>query len=183
MRPQLLIPPRVLLDILESIAFSVLQMLLKQFTPHALFSLCFSPSQAASNNTTCKALPNSPTWPSTAQWNALNTSISGQLLAPLPPAAVCGTSLSIFNNASCAYVASQYSVSDFHAKDPVSVDQPNWENDACLPDSKYPCNLQQFPNYVINATEAAHVKAAVEFARVQDVRLIVKGTGHDYLGR
>ncbi len=166
---------------------SVLIMLSNSFISyllmHGLFPLCFSSLHSVVNNTSCKAAPNSPTWPSNEQWNALNDSISGQLLAPLPPAAVCDTSLPVFNNASCSYVASQYSVSDFHAKDPVSVDQPNWENDACLPNSKYRCNLRQFPNYVVNATKAAHVKAAVDFARVRDVELIVKGTGHDYLGR
>lgn len=84
---------------------------------------------------------------------------------------------------SCAYVASQWSVSDFHSNDPVSVDQPNVQNDACLPSSELHCNLQRFPVYVVNATKAAHVKAAVNFAWLHNVRLIVKGTGHDVLGR
>ena len=147
----------------------------------AHFSL--SVSCSAADDTCCKATPSSPSWPNQAQWKALNSSISGQLLAPLPPAAVCDTSLPVFDNASCSYVASQYTVSDFHAKDPVSVDQPNWENDACLPSSEYPCNLQQFPKYVVNATCGEHVRAAVNFARVNNVRLNVKGTGHDFLGR
>jgi len=61
--------------------------------------------------------------------------------------------------------------------------QPNWENNACLPNETYRCNLKQFPEYVVNATEAKHVQAAIDFARKWSVRLIVKGTGHDYLGR
>ena len=150
---------------------------------HALLHISFSSSLSPSNGTWCKAVPSTPSWPSKAQWQALNASISGQLLAPLPPAAVCDTSLSVFNNASCAYVASQYDVSDFHSQDPISVMQPNFENDGCLPSRKDHCILQQFPKYVVNATELTHVKAGVDFARVQNVRLIVKGTGHDYLGR
>lgn len=139
-------------------------------------------AQSTSNTSSCKAAPNTPSWPSTAQWNALNTSINGQLLAPLPPAAVCDRSLPVYDNTSCTQVTSQYPITDFHAKDPISVDSPNWENDACLPSSPS-CILKQFPAYVANATNATHVQAAVNFAREQNVRLIVKGTGHDYLGR
>jgi hypothetical protein len=36
---------------------------------------------------------------------------------------------------------------------------------------------------VVNATTAEHVKAVVDFARNNNIRLIVKGTGRDYLGR
>ncbi len=150
---------------------------------HILLASSILPTHASVNSSSCKAIPSSSTWPSDAQWNALNASISSQLLAPLPPAAVCEPSLSVYNNDSCANVASQYTVSDYHSQDPVSVDQPNWENDACLPVLSSHCNVPQFPKYVVNATEAAHVKAAVDFAREQSVRLIVKGTGHDYLGR
>ncbi len=122
------------------------------YTLHAVLHFPLFSSSSTINGTTCKASPGSPSWPSTMQWHALNASSSGQLLAPLPPAAVCDEALHVFNNASCTYVASQYDVSNFHAQDPVSVMQPNWENDACLPSTKDHCHLQQFPNYVVNAT-------------------------------
>ena len=37
--------------------------------------------------------------------------------------------------------------------------------------------------YVVNATCAEDVKKGIDFARERNVRLVVKGTGHDYLGR
>lgn len=37
--------------------------------------------------------------------------------------------------------------------------------------------------YVVNATCASDVKKGVDFARRHGVRLVVEGTGHDYLGR
>lgn len=150
---------------------------------HTLFPLYFLSGPTSATTSQCKAFPNTPTWPSLSQWTKLNATLFGQLLAPLPPAAVCDPTLAVFDNASCTYVASQYSFSNFHAQDPVSVMQPNWEDDACLPNEMYKCNLKQFPEYVVNATDASHVVAAVDFAKVHDVRLIVKGTGHDYLGR
>ena len=37
--------------------------------------------------------------------------------------------------------------------------------------------------YVVNATCKEDVKKGVDFAREYNVRLIVKGTGHGYIGR
>lgn len=37
--------------------------------------------------------------------------------------------------------------------------------------------------YVVNATCAEDVKKGVDFAREENVRLVVKASGHDYLGR
>lgn len=40
-----------------------------------------------------------------------------------------------------------------------------------------------FPMYVINATTPKHIQAGVNFARNSGVRLVVKNTGHDFLGK
>lgn len=45
------------------------------------------------------------------------------------------------------------------------------------------CSGRGYPAYVVNATTAAHVQAAVNFAREHNVRLSVKNTGHDVPGR
>lgn len=145
-----------------------------------IYQLAYAGSQS---DQSCKSTPGSPSWPSDVAWQQLNTSISGHLLKPLPPAAVCDPTIPGFNNASCTLVYSQYTQSIFHANDPVSVDYPNWENDSCLPFPLGSCKLSQFPVFVVNASEPAHVKAGVDFAREHNVRLIVKGTGHDFLGR
>lgn len=36
---------------------------------------------------------------------------------------------------------------------------------------------------MILATETDHVKAGIDFARSHDLRLIIRNTGHDFLGR
>jgi hypothetical protein len=59
----------------------------------------------------------------------------------------------------------------------------NWNNDSCLPDFADPCSGKGYSVYVINATCVDDVKKGVDFARNNNVRLIVKGMGHDYLGR
>lgn len=45
------------------------------------------------------------------------------------------------------------------------------------------CTLGGYPVYAVNATTVAHIQLAVNFARSQDIRLVVKNTGHDYLGK
>lgn len=37
--------------------------------------------------------------------------------------------------------------------------------------------------YVIKATTKAHVKEGIDFARKNNLRLIIRNTGHDFLGR
>lgn len=40
-----------------------------------------------------------------------------------------------------------------------------------------------YPSYALNITSTAQVQLAVNFARNQDLRLVVKNTGHDFIGR
>ncbi|KAK7408473.1 hypothetical protein QQX98_009340 [Neonectria punicea] len=73
-------------------------------------------------------------------------------------------------------------------------------NDTCLPKEEFPCSARGYPAYVVNATTPEHVKLGIDFgerafafyikvltnslvARTHDVRLVVKNTGHDYMGR
>jgi hypothetical protein len=74
-------------------------------------------------------------------------------------------------------------LAEWHTQNPVSVIEDNWVNDTCLPDPTLPCSSEGYPIYVVNATTAEHMKKGIDFARQNKVRLVVKGTGHDYLGR
>ena len=56
---------------------------------YAILHFPLSSSLTSTKSETCKAVPQSPYWLSTAQWENLNTFVSGQLPVPLPPAAVC----------------------------------------------------------------------------------------------
>ncbi len=151
---------------------------------HLLQKILFtSIIQLATSKTICKVTPASLLWPSVTEWQKLNSSISGNLLKPLPPGSVCDPLSPNFNNESCTYVFSQYSNASFHAADLLSGDYPNWSNDSCLPDPQAGCSQAGYSVYVINATNKDYVKEGVNFARTHNIRLIVKGTGHDFLGR
>lgn len=131
---------------------------------------------------TCKSTPNDASWPSISQWNALNESLSGRLLHPSPPALACHSS-EPDSNETCLDIQDSWTTFPFHQDDPVSTAWNNMNNDSCLPNKSAPCSGLGYPVYVVNATSAAHVKLAIDFARENNLRLNVKASGHDYLGR
>ncbi|KUI67216.1 putative FAD-linked oxidoreductase YvdP [Cytospora mali] len=136
-----------------------------------------------STSTDCKNWLGSPFWPSNIEWGSLNSSVSGRLIQPVPPGSVCHPSLSSYNEQACTSVQESWNESDFHANDPISVDFNNWTNDTCLPSPLLSCSGAGYPAYVVNTSSPLHVKAAVDFAREHEIRLVVKASGHDYLGR
>jgi hypothetical protein len=132
---------------------------------------------------TCKAALGSAFWPSIEAWAKLNDTVSGALLKPPPPAAACHPDQPSYNTATCAVIQAEWTTWDFHIESPVSSAMNNWNNDTCLPLPNAPCSGEGYPVYVVNATSAEHVIAAVHFARENNIRLNVKGSSHDFLGR
>ena len=141
-------------------------------------------------STECEAVPGSSHWPASSVWQDFNKTLGGALLAPFPPAIVCDHSSTSYDAKACHSLPTltEWFNSSFHADDPVSVDWPIWQDDACLPPALLQqtagtCNLRPFPHYVVNASTGQHVSEALKFAAKYNVRLTVKGTGHDLLGR
>ena len=128
----------------------------------------------------CKVTPDSPDWPSDEQWQALNNSVSGHLIQPVPPGAVCHPDFPQYNNASCGALYGKWTDPSFHYSTPATVD---YNDDACLPSADTPCSAAGYPAYVVDAASASDVQAAVQYAAKTGVRLIVKATGHDFVGR
>ncbi|KAK4151451.1 hypothetical protein C8A00DRAFT_45344 [Chaetomidium leptoderma] len=138
---------------------------------------------AAGLTPSCKAVPGTPGWPSPEDWDSLNESLAGRLLQPSPPGAVCHPGQGTYNANECPAVRAAWSTYDFHQADPVSMDWNQWANDTCLPQEGAPCSGQGYPVFVINATETRHVQLGVQFARKHNIRLVVRSSGHDYVGR
>ncbi|KAK8041122.1 hypothetical protein PG994_014129 [Apiospora phragmitis] len=49
--------------------------------------------------------------------------------------------------------------------------------------SQLPCELGNTITYSVNATDASDFSKAVQFARRRNIRLVIRNTGHDYLGK
>jgi hypothetical protein len=132
----------------------------------------------------CKATPGTSAWPSLQDWANFNSSLGGVLLKPPPPGGVCHPSEPNYNAAKCPIVTALWNTSfPFHEDDPISNAFNNWNNDSCLPYPGTPCSGEGYPIYVVNASKPEHVQKAVDFARERNIRLNVKCSGHDYLGR
>jgi FAD/FMN-containing dehydrogenase len=70
------------------------------------------------------------------------------------------------------------------------VQQPNWETDPSLNQSCYRdtgqssmCSQGDVPVYGVAVQSISDIAAAVNFSAARNLRLVIKNTGHDYLGR
>ncbi|KAK3336432.1 hypothetical protein B0T19DRAFT_38823 [Cercophora scortea] len=145
--------------------------------------LAAAAARYGSRSLDCKAVPGTAGWPSKDSWASLSRSTGGWLLQPAPPGAVCHPGQPTYNATQCPAVQSGWSTFEFHQADPISTYWNQWNNDSCLPEEGLPCSGQGYPVYVINATTADHVRLGVNYARRHNIRLVVKSSGHDFLGR
>lgn len=81
----------------------------------------------------------------------------------------------MFNSDFCSY------------NDPGSMMFPLYTGPTCLPPgdiaSHGNCTQGGYSTYSVHVTNVAQIQLAVNFARISNLRLVVKNTGHDYNGR
>jgi hypothetical protein len=70
----------------------------------------------------------------------------------------------------------------------LSMMSPFWQGRTCIPPSIFPapdghCDIGGYPSYAINATKVGQIQLGINFARNNNIRLVVKNTGHDFLGK
>ncbi|KAI1125251.1 hypothetical protein F5Y10DRAFT_11963 [Nemania abortiva] len=132
----------------------------------------------------CKVFPGDANWPSESEWARLNASMNGALLKPKPAASVCYPGPDQ-DPTQCQFLVSGTSSTRFWLDDPLT-ELTQWTQGSTCVATLTPvgnCTRGGFPEYVVNATTAQHVQAAVNFARNNNIRLIIKNTGHDFGGR
>ncbi|OBR05809.1 FAD binding domain protein [Colletotrichum higginsianum IMI 349063] len=142
----------------------------------------------------CKCSPTDACWPSDAEWEAFNATITGNLIRTVPPGSVCYPDEPNYDSEACDAVISGWSSSVFHSSDPASVSTA-WSNSSCVP--VYPngtsvdgvpgagdrgCSLGALPSYVVNVTGPEEVQGALRFAREKNLRVVIKNTGHNGSG-
>lgn len=129
--------------------------------------------------------PDDPGWPSIADWNGLNASVSGKLIADVQPAVVCYPG-SAYNAHACNGVIVGLRNQSYISQTAIGL---SWPTDSCpavnvtAGEIAGSCSIGDQPRYSVNATNAAHVAHGVRFARKHGIRLVVRNTGHDLLGR
>ncbi|KAK3666175.1 hypothetical protein LTR22_002839 [Elasticomyces elasticus] len=137
-------------------------------------------------NDACKCAPTDECWPSLSIWNALNATTNDHLIKTEPEAISCypGPAQDV---GKCAAIDANWTDARFHSQNPVGLSYPI--DDTCPPinttagEIADACTLGSNPWYAVNATLTQDVISAVTFAKRQNVRLVIKDTGHDLLGR
>ncbi|KAK8081386.1 hypothetical protein PG996_000167 [Apiospora saccharicola] len=128
-------------------------------------------------------MPSDAGWPSETDWARLKDATGGRLITTRPLAHVCHDP--DYDSSACQDLQDNWLLPYPHVQDPTSVIAPYFQNHSCDPftGKETPCAFGNYPVYSINVTEAPHVVAGVRFAQAKNVRLVIKNTGHDLLGK
>lgn len=126
---------------------------------------CFS-----TNKTPCRCLPNQPCWPSKQAWNTLSKQLKGKLIQPKSVLSACKRDP---KSSACATELKNIKNPFYLQTTPAGSESQGW----------FKAWHYQNSTYAAEVTSAADVAAAVNFARKYNLRIAIKGAGHDYLGR
>ena len=111
-----------------------------------------------------------------------NSSIDGRLVVPEPSAAVCDGSM--YDAAACSIAKAQWLNATWRSDQVGAMQNHNWEDSSCsISANSSSCNQGSVPVLAVDAISPEHVQATARFAVEHNLRLVVKSTGHDYLGR
>jgi FAD binding domain len=124
---------------------------------------------AAATRSLSRVRPADPEWPSEANWDRLSQKIRGKLVKVQSPLAECVEAPS---SPSCAHIFKELK-NPYYLGDEVGLTQSlGWVEAWTSRPSVY----------AVAAESTDDVVAAVNFARENNLRLVVKGGGHSYQG-
>ncbi|KAF9578653.1 hypothetical protein BGW38_005446 [Lunasporangiospora selenospora] len=132
----------------------------------------------------CKCLPTDGCWPNEATWTEFGKTVGDRLIATTPVARECHAPY--LDQAKCEEIVKGYHKDTWRSLQPGAVMSANWETfrgEGCLLNQTAPCTQGEVPLYTVKALSVADVETTIRFASKHNIRLVVKNTGHDYLGR
>ncbi|KAF4334579.1 isoamyl alcohol oxidase [Fusarium beomiforme] len=136
----------------------------------------------------CRCFIQTPTddcWPSLSKWQDFNSTVDGHLIANEPLAKPYYDGLGK-NSTQCQKISKVYQDASFREASPIGFAYP--VIDTCAPINSSiagspVCDLGSASVYSVNATKPADVVAGIKFAKENNVRLVIKNTGHDVRAR
>ncbi|KAF2185655.1 FAD binding domain-containing protein [Zopfia rhizophila CBS 207.26] len=137
----------------------------------------------------CKCYSTDSCWPAATAWSTLNTTVGGNLFQVIPPGAACYTSfkgMNTYNQQACSAANTGWTKEDWQADQQVTNMWTFWTNNTCNPSAQRQnreCTLGNLPEYAIMAKTKEHIQAGVKFAVENNLRLLIRNTGHDFMGR
>ncbi|KAL5366646.1 hypothetical protein BJX96DRAFT_182881 [Aspergillus floccosus] len=151
--------------------------------------LLLSTDQAlATTTSSCRCQPAEACWPSQARWNALNSSIDGNLRFVKPLGYLCHEPN--YNATECMFIKSNIHNSTYRSSQLGAVQHENWaawpaKGEQCYVEAptSEACARGRISLYSAVVETASHIQAVVRFAAKFNIKLVIKNTGHDFLGR
>jgi FAD/FMN-containing dehydrogenase len=140
--------------------------ILSAIWPHLMGSVGATPSSPLPGS---RVRPSDPGWPDTAAWENLNQTVGGRLIKVEPPLAGYTTAA---DDAARATVLKNLQNPFYIGDQPGATQTTGWV-DAWMSAPSV---------YAIAAQTTDDVVAGVNFARTNNLRLVVKGGGHSYIG-
>lgn len=136
---------------------------------------------------TCRCYPGDQCWPSATEWESFNQTLGGKLIRTVPIASPCHDTFPgvKYDAATCADIQANWVRPALHYVTSHSPMAPIFANESCDPftgrDGQ--CIVGSHVQYAVNATGAPDYVATLDFARKRNIRLVIRNTGHDYLGK
>ncbi|RPD75195.1 FAD-binding domain-containing protein [Lentinus tigrinus ALCF2SS1-7] len=147
-------------------------------------------SPPANTEPQCRCLYGDPCWPDEDTFAHLTQQLSVPLIHPRPLAHPCYTDPDC---PACVAVHARWDEGTWRAEHSGATQHPNFETfinpsgnvDACYANSSVgdSCGQGSVPIIGVEARTVADVQAAVTFAAEHNLKLVIKNTGHDFLGR
>lgn len=136
----------------------------------------------------CKTYPMDADWPTNQQWQRFNSALNDTLIKTIPEASICYSEAATNLSIPCQSLTDTWNNSTLRISDPTSIRSILFQGMTCMPPAysasflgnNKTCEMGGFPEYVVNATNVAQIQLAVQFARMHNLRLVIKNTGHDF---
>ncbi|PSN61319.1 FAD-binding domain-containing protein [Corynespora cassiicola Philippines] len=153
-----------------------------------LLRFASEPSPPKGELAECKTFPDDNSWPRESEWGALNDLLGSNLITTVPIASVCyETEWGTKDSGKCHSLVDNFNKPDTHEQHPTSIMWPIFQGKTCMARTDASisdtCTLGGFPAYAVNVSTVAQIQSAVNFARNTNIRLVIKNTGHCYLGK
>ncbi|KIJ13630.1 hypothetical protein PAXINDRAFT_80827 [Paxillus involutus ATCC 200175] len=139
----------------------------------------------------CVCTSDQPCWPNAEEFSQFQTLVSQPLIYPVPTASACYPTSDPSGN--CTEVIENWTDGNWRSSMPGSMEVPHFETimfkngtiDACYLNTTITgaCGQGRVPVIGVDARSVADIQAGVNFAVKHNLKLVVKNTGHDYLGR
>lgn len=132
-------------------------------TVRALCSLILLSSRLPKTKLIPPQYPGDPNYPSIQQWQVLNASLGGKLIAGQRAAHVCYQNAPDFDPVKCNETITSLQDPNFVSDQPVDVMWPFWYGNLCpaIMNASGSCGLGNYSNYVVAAENAQDVSLGV----------------------